>query len=852
MPIIFTLRLLPNPPTDAQTFLQKYLTGLQIKAFDRSVADPSQEYEVGSAAGPAGAPVDLLQIGNNPASLTPSIVQHVEIGFPPSLKAVATAIIVVKDDAITLQRPEFPEASALDVRLEITRGNTTIRHDDIEFNISGKKVQNLSPKPIDYMGLASNTPADPDYANLPIGAYVMIPGPLPSDTTNPGPIIIPDPKGAPPEFGALVAAINGVLALDHPDPASANSLATLENPLTAPQAGEIAAELIFNRKVFPLPTPRIKLEDLYTGSSTDNEQERVRFEGALTAYYATRNADAEKLKRFVYVASAAVLAEQSSNQETKATLALPIDPAMSTAASAGTIPITLLGPSGTTPPPALVPSFVVPAAYFYALGMSFSVNQKPEKLYERALTSSTDFLTDSLSLAIESGAITKLAQDTISNKVTPKVTATFNQAIRRLTALSGSFATKPKYKAILQGNPSGNLAGDVAKLVERWLSQTDADSKLISTFWPAEFGNKDYLEVILQVISDGQIGLENGIRNLPAPGVTINQASDLIKIKDQDWVNFFATNPGLLPEFTKPGNTDDRARAYVQFLRTLFSVSSSPVLAITPVAGTVPSLGDYDVDMLWKVLSAIPGGFDLDTFPADTTIDSALVASFPNDEPAQAWVRQALKTLHDLYSITKPLSTSAADKFQFSCMEALFARGFSSVKAVLAISNDQFRVALQGTVAWSSAETIYNAAGNLGAIPPSEEEPDFGFKPVNPGDLVDCIPPDHLSPLGPVAYLHEALQSTSGAVSLQDAIKSRRGDIGKLAVTNYNLDLEIPQIDLVNESLEFLGSNLTAAHGAIQDTEGPPVSSGENGADDLERALVTAPQHSTPAISIAR
>ena len=847
MPIIFTLRLLPNPPTDAQNFL-RYLSGLQIRAFDRSVADPSEDVEIGNASGPAASPFENLQISANPSALTPSIVVHPDPRNPIQTTAVATAIIVVKDDAATSQRPEFPDAPARDVRLEITRGNTKIQREIIDFNISGKNVQELSNNPVDYMGLSISNPSNPDFVNLPTGAYLFIPGPLASDTADPGPVITLDPKGAPPEFGELVRGIDAVLAKDHPPPTTATSLAALAEPLTIPQAAEIAAELIWNRKVFPLPTPRIPLEDLYTGTPTDNEQERVRFEGALTAYYATHNADAERLKRFVYAASAAVLAEKQSFRATQATLTFPIDPSMSTATSASTIPITLTGPPGTAPPPALKPSLAVPAAYFYALGISFSVNQKPEKLYERALTATAEFLTSSLGTAIDSGAIEKDPQETISNEVAPQITANLAQAIRRLTALSGSFSTKPKYKAILPANP-GNSSGDVAALVTRWLDQTVPDVQLISAFWPNEYGGNDYLEVVLQVISDGRLDLENAIRTFP--GVTIDRASDLIRITDQQWISFFATSPALLPDFTKPGNTDDRARAYIQFLRTLFSISFLPVPPIAPIAGTIPGFGDYEVDMLWRFISAISGSFNLDNFPNDAAIDSALTTAFPDDERAQAWARQAINTLHDLYRMTKPLATAPADQFQFSCMEALFARGLSSVKAVLAISSEQLRIALQGTVAWASAETIYDAAGELGQFLPNEDEPDVGFKPINPGNLVDCIPPDHLSPLGPVEYLHEALQNRSGDITLQDAIKDRRGNIGQLLVTKHNLQIELPQIDLVNESLEFLGSNLTTPHGVLQDTKNSQGSPDQDREEILEQALVATPEWSTPAVPIA-
>ena len=848
MPVIFTLRLLPNPPTDPKDFLENYLPGLKIKVLDRSVADPSQEYELGTATGGPAVPGQILNATQSPgASLQPSIFQHYEGTNFAASRSVATAVIVVRDDAATAQRPEFPDTAAFDVRLEVTRGNVKIRHDPIEFNIAAKNVQQLSQDSVDYMGrVGTNTPT-PEYQNLPTGGYVFIPGPFPGGNNTPGPVISLDPKGTPPDFDELVKNIDAVLAKDHPPPATATSLAALTDPLTASQAGEIASELVFNRKIFALPAPKEKLEDLYTGPlKAEVDGQRAQFEGAVTSYYAKNNADAEKLKRFVYIASAAVLAEKQSFHATQATLTLPIDPAMRTAQSASSLPITLTMPAAT-PPGSLKPSFAVPAAYFYALGIHFSVEQKPEKLYDRALTATVDFLANSLQVAIDTGAIKKDPYASMSNEVNPKVTANLAQAIRRLSSLSGSFAAKPKYKVLLQNNSGGTLSGDIAALVTRWLDQTVIDNQLLFTFWPIEYPGKDYLEVILQVIADGTPGLEKAIKNFPNPSIVINRASDLLKIKDKQWLDFFATTPSLLPEFTKPGNTEDRAIAYVQFLRTLFSVAFLPPPPNTPLAESIPSFREYDIDMLWKFLSRFQD-FDIETLPDESTIDAALAEAFPKDSRAQSWAKAALQILHELYLVTKPVISATPDPFQFSCMEALFARGFTSVKSILAVSSENFQVALQGTVAWASATHIYDAASEIGPVIPSEEEPNPGFKPVNPGNLVNCIPPEHLSPFGPVEYLHEALKGESRGITLQDAISVRRGDISQLLVTRRNHEIELPQLDLVNESLEYLGSNLSTAHGVLQDTveiEGVSVD------DGLEQAVVATPQWSTPAVPVA-
>ena len=375
------------------------------------------------------------------------------------------------------------------------------------------------------------------------------------------------------------------------------------------------------------------------------------------------------------------------------------------------------------------------------------------------------------------------------------------------------------------------------------------DEQLISSFWPNEFPGVGYLEIILQVVSGGKLPLQTAIRNFP--GIVVNRASDIAKVTDQAWIDLFKANPALLPDFTKIGNTEDRATAYIQFLRTLFSVGFQPSTPKEPMAGTIPSYGNYDLDMLAKVFTAIQGGFDLNSFPSDVSIDSALEAALPEDVTAQAFARKALQTIHDLYLITKS-TTNAPDQFQFSCMEALFARGFTSLEKVLSLSQEQFTFALQGTVAWGSSSSFWHAASELGSEPGQENEPGHNFQPINPGDLVDCIPPDHLSLIGPIQYLHEVLREESGNVTLRSALENRRGPLGTLLASKQNLELEIPQIDLVNESLEYLGSNLTEAHGMIHDTVHPKVATGDETDEEMLQAnLAAMPQYSSPAVSVS-
>lgn len=62
------------------------------------------------------------------------------------------------------------------------------------------------------------------------------------------------------------------------------------------------------------------------------------------------------------------------------------------------------------------------------------------------------------------------------------------------------------------------------------------------------------------------------------------------------------------------------------------------------------------------------------------------------------------------------------------------------------------------------------------------------------------------------------LEYGNGTKTLGEIIALRRGSIGDLHTTTANLKTAIPVIDLVNESLEALGTDVSTGRGAIYDT----------------------------------
>lgn len=191
-------------------------------------------------------------------------------------------------------------------------------------------------------------------------------------------------------------------------------------------------------------------------------------------------------------------------------------------------------------------------------------------------------------------------------------------------------------------------------------------------------------------------------------------------------------------------------------------------------------------------------------------------------------------------------------------MEALHARGFTTVGSILDLPEASFTKALIGTVAYQTAPDIYRLAEGLPWGPDDDDTPPGrGFQPINPGSLAECVPPHHLSPFGPIQYLHDILELSDGSSTIRGAVKTRRGDLGGLLVTSANEELALTTVDIVNENLEAFALALdqegsdwqvhnTLDNGLteldIPDTD--PLRVPESlSATDLLRAL---PQHSAP------
>ncbi|WYZ35517.1 hypothetical protein EsH8_X_000164 [Colletotrichum jinshuiense] len=874
-PTYILVRIIPSNPVTPAAF-RAALQNITITAYDKSVR-PGADRTLGTASGLIGLP-DLTQnpavlpplvVRNNPWRFDNSIIQHLRSSFLTPL-SVATAIIVV-DNAQIGNTLEYPTPTSFDVSLKLTQqggGSPTaiVAESSIDFNIQAV-TEDLSTAQFTYI----QAPTD-------IYLTVQVPSiALPNGTS----VITLSRDGRPPNFDVLRVAINNVLDKDRT--IGAPSIEGMTKFLTAAQSQQIASELIYNRIIdpppkAPLPTSSLAtpigipiFEDLYTdgGSGVSDEVDRMRqkFDGERTSYHALRDSDSLQLANYVFSLVTAVQAELFTVREGKrAVLEVPIKPTASHTSSTATPKITLSGridPPGTDPV-SLDPAFIVPAPFFYALTTSYALNQDFKSRIQVLLTIPAEALQGFMTQAIDAGVLGPVDANGIVVATTTLTTSgavpiNHFQAIRRIAALQPFVPASPD--TLVQ--PARNA--DVQSFVVAWLSYPGTDESMLVDFWTPQFATKQYLSVILEIIAPNQELLISTIMaDLRTPSNTsVTSIDDIVKVTEDGWLVFFQAHqtPDILPSKYLLGDLAARVHSFVMDIAKILFIAASAQQGETHTASDIPFLDwGFDRDVLVQFFASF-SSFSLSGPFGDSERQAAYDAAlgiFSGDKNVADFVADAVRELWTLYQLTN-LGANVDSKLRFSYMEALHARGLTTAAKILDIPADSFPDALIGTVAFRSAGDIYTLAENLPWDGNSDDGPIPGvpFRPVNAGNLVNCMPPCHLSPLGPVQYLYDLLALSDNEATLRDVIVARRGDIGQLLVTSANLDLPLPVIDIVNENLEAFGMGLEqeAYEGPIYNTldEGL-VELDVSGADTLRTAkpltqvdlLRALPQHSTP------
>jgi hypothetical protein len=852
MPLII-VRLHPVEPVSGSDF-SDYLDELTISAFDISLANLDGVL-LGQASFLAPEDEDEPQTPNADTS----IVQHVERFALPLRRAVATAVIAVNGD---------PEHRTSDVRLEISRNGGTIIHQAVYYNVPMA---------------GGDMPAPGAFENLgPTSLYLALPAP--GQEVEPGEAFVELPvDGTPPSFAAVREAVETVLAQDPGD--GSIDIARL----TPAQSRHIAFEIVWNRELHPLPTPSpfLSLAQMYTGpqdAEDDDEAARQRFEAELSSYYAVRNAEAGRLATFVFSMSAALFAEQQSEEAARVGFSFPVrlDAAQQDVAMRAAL-LALHGPELALDPP-----FRVPAAHWYALAAAMPALVTPEQRFELAIRMGEQQILTQLNQALEQGVFAEPPEIGVA------------QAARRLVALGAATGAQPDC-AVAPGNA-------LQDLIQAWL---DFEGLAIAAFWqdavgPLALGPHAFahLQLVLSALTGGHQPLIDTLE------LNLANVLQLAGITAQQWRDLFLSGPGapgdelslsdlgngsinisLLPPFTQPGTAEERVEAFIRHVGKFFTVAveaaePDPIQLAVPPTLYRPA-DDADVFALFGGDYFEAAG-QLFEFGAglDASVDEAIPEVFPADALARAWLRQALQTIDELWSLTDidfgelfpELPASDTPRLRFALAEGLYARSFTSRADVAALTAELFREALVGSIAYDFAEAIY---ANAEAEAPADDEPaEAEFSPLNSdGCLVNCIPPPQRSPFGPPAYLHELLNLSelssctlihvTDVAELDALLAQRCAPPDALLVTRANLETPLPWIDLVNECLEALASpppdpppcpthntageqlagQLLCAHG---DHPAPAQGDDEQAfCPDPTTLFAALPEHSSPATPVA-
>jgi Tc toxin complex TcA C-terminal TcB-binding domain len=819
MPSLLIIRLHPVEPITGDEFTN-YLNGLSIVAHDVSFNAPD-----GSA--PAFGTATYIAPTTLPPSPSPNptpvqdpnnrITQHfsITLGLQPgefvrNFFAIATAVIQIPDP------PAGGEYQTADVRLVITRNGNEIAHKPIYYNVP------VAPAPI---------PADPNtFPGLqPISLHLALPS-----SVQPSPTVILPEDGTAPNFAVLRTAVETVLNVD---PGSTAGIADL----TSAQCRHIAYEIIWDRMAYPIPLPKRSLEEIYTDpQSDDDERDRRIFEGDLLTYYTRHNAEAERLKTFIFSLSAAIWCEDQSRLATRAGFHFPVFPNPPKGEAK-----VILKASGA----ALDPSFEVPAAYFYALTATLPSQLNREARFKM------------VALDAEAQIITNIEQAIEDLVLTEPAGVNRFQAARRLRALGSATEIGTPECVLTPATPVHGLVGS-------WLGFTGAD---INTFWSALSPTNitGHLDLILCAITKAYALLEAAIKAPPIGGfgAGVSNVNDLAAKNNGNWEALLNPNPTLLPEFTKPGTTEERTQAFIRHLRKFFDVANVFAAPPPPAISEAPSLSRSPGNPLDQLLANYPDppGFSFSGWD-DTQLATTVNGIFPGDPKAQQQFIAWLACIQGVVNLTNGITPI---ELQFSVIEALWARGFTNRDVIGKFSNlADFKAALAGSVAYDYADIIWN---NAAIVEPEPVPGSAGFKPVDPdGSLVNCIPPAHRSPLGPVAYLNELLLVSPESTcdnplprdvnqTLATLLAGRRGALGSLLATKANLDVPLPLIDLVNESLEHMVAKDTIS-GIVYNTASNSVGGHEltsanspTGAfqHDPEKLFEALPEHSTPIVPTA-
>lgn len=772
-----SITLLPEEPVIKDTF-KDYLIGKEVQIFDYKLAD----FDPNSGSTPTSLGSITISAADFPAN--PDDV-YLPLAFPITTGQTSADLLVKLID------PAFPNEPLLEETLNY---QFIIETNNFSANKEPSKYTN-------------------GYILVPVGAG--------------GYASLFKKDGTPPPYEDLETALDTVMA-------EAGNNTTSVKDLNYLQCLHLAREIVWRYLPVAVTRPEGKIKKLYdfeedatTGEiieKPDRNEKRVRFESELKKHYNDGEKEAQKLATFVFAFSCAQWIEDFSSGVEDILFRFPVK-----LPNSGSEEINISGLSS-----GLV---TIPAQYAYAHGIKVPVDVDRENRFKQIQTEEQDLLLKTFQSAKE--------QRTANLAATGKSP---EQIVRLLRALDNSRPSLPTIDlaAGVYGNP--NLK--IEALVTSWSNHTGPDSL---GFWSGSLSADDlegHSELVMFLFSQGNVEffnyLDGRFENIEVAGGTNSlldiSGNDEENTKDewkqlyQDYLDDGDTvigDAGI--DFLPPGTIVERKEYFAiyacDFFGSLAEVSNEFSLEVTYHPAPIFSEAEGPIQDFVSEFITAHGSLDDLEDPDKTT--PIITACFPDDACAQEWLRDKVAILFNLHQITKDITeTCFTEAIRLTVWETLFALGITEKEQIQSINLTDFRACVKGTILDGPRDftietldpdtqelTIEEVNCDLGALvhgnvmvtvnPPENE-----FIPINPGDLVNCIPPDHLAKTGRFAYLQDLLAFTIGDKTVSELLLASRDlSFDDLLVSQENAAISIPRIDVLNGLLEGMLCSQGAAAG---------------------------------------
>ena len=602
--------------------------------------------------------------------------------------------------------------------------------------------------------------------------------------------------GKAPNFQVLKDWVEKVL---QGDGLSSTDIATQLPKLNFDQCLHIARELSWNRFPNKPPKPQRKLKKMYEfevdadgviNESDSESEKRAKFEGELNDFYSQPETQAQQLAENIFKLSCAIWADEESAQVKKILFRLPTVPPETTHReliinnlSAGHVRIN--------------------AQYFYAVGIDLPSAVTREARYQQFISTEQQLLLDSFAKAEENRITSWAGTGQTENQVVRLARA---QHVNRpeLPVFDATTSTEVDpligYWSHFGGDNSFDFWNDLTFGIPVYLTISEKDT--------AKEGHSD---LIIYLLVQGNGNLYPPIESftagntitLPAsPNLPGGYSGPIENTPAEGWEDLYEQNINTetLNEevtFLPAGTITEKAGYFSIHALDFFNqqVVSSPDSLTVPDANPIPYFITDD-DPISQL------GIDFDNPPSQADIDAAIANLFPQDDCVQEWLKEKVAILVGLSKMTSGISPLAVRQ---TVMETLFALGITHPDQVSAMTENDFKACVVDTVLASGNGDLSPLGQAVWAVGEGAPAPNNigSFSPINPGNLVDCRPPEYATRLGQFAYLKDLLAMKIDGQTVGHLLGADYNGLNfdELMVTAANAEIAIPQQDLCNQLL---------------------------------------------------